>query len=83
VVFEGHQKTVWALAVLPDGRLASGSGDHTIRLWDPTTPTGAPQLLFVADAAITALVCIPSHQLLVAGDASGRLHWLEIAPLKR
>ena len=29
----GHKYTVYALAVLPDGTLASGSSDKTIRLW--------------------------------------------------
>jgi WD40 repeat protein len=81
-VFQGHQGGVWALAVLGDGRLASGSGDHTIRLWDPRRPDGAPRVLFVADAAITALAWLPAHQLLVAGDASGRLHWLEMGTPK-
>ncbi len=82
-VFQGHQGGVRALAVLGDGRLASGSDDCTIRLWDPRHPDGAPRVLFVADAAITALAWVPTHQLLVAGDASGRLHWLEMVPLKR
>jgi WD40 repeat protein len=75
-VFEGHQRAVLALAVLGDGHLTSGSADYTIRLWDPRRPDGAPRVLFVADAAITALAWVPTHQLLVAGDASGRLHWL-------
>jgi hypothetical protein len=37
-----------------------------------------PQVLFVADASITALVAHPTRPLLIAGDASGRLHWLQL-----
>jgi hypothetical protein len=77
-VFEGHQGRVMALAVLGDGRLASGSYDNTIRLWDPAQPDDAARVLFVADAAITALVAHPTRPLLIAGDASGRLHWLQL-----
>ena len=29
----GHTSIVWSLAVLPDGRLLSGSYDRTIRVW--------------------------------------------------
>jgi WD40 repeat protein len=82
-IFEGHQGSVTALVVLGDGRLACGSWDQTIRLWDPRRPDEAPRVIFMADAAITALAWVPAHQLLVAGDKSGRLHWLEMAPSKR
>jgi WD40 repeat protein len=82
-VYKAHQSSVFALVVLGDGRLASGSDDHTIRLWDPHQPNGAPRVVFVGDAGITALAWVPTHQLLVAGDASGRLHWLAMGPLKR
>jgi len=76
---EGHSGSVNALAVLPDGQLASGSGDNTIKLWDPTSAkpeSSQPQ--FVADAAILALAFLPAPPTLVAGDASGRLHWLRL-----
>ena len=81
-VLYGHQNPVTALTVLTDGRLVSGSGrfgdDNSIRLWNPERLDRANEVLFIADTAITALAAHSTLPLLVAGDASGRLHWLEL-----
>lgn len=76
-LLEGHVGGVRSLEVLPDGRFVSGSRDRTILIWDPSRPDGCPELLFVADAPIRSLVWVPYLQILVAGDDSGRLHWLK------
>lgn len=62
------------MAALPDGRIPSGSNDHTVRVWDPSGK-GSP-CMFFADAAITCIVAAPSG-LLVAGCADGgAVHFL-------
>jgi WD40 repeat protein len=63
------------LCVRPDARLASGSLDHTIRLWD--VRSGAETASLETDTPINSLTALPAARL-VAGDAIGRLHWLEV-----
>jgi hypothetical protein len=59
-----------ALAMLPDGRLASGGYDGTVRLSDPAC--GAEIARLEVDGAISCLAVLPDGRL-VAGDVLGRL----------
>ena len=34
-VLEGHTNCVLCVAVLPDGKVVSGSADKSLRVWDP------------------------------------------------
>ena len=51
LILNGHTNSVSALAVMPDGKLASGSGDKTVRVWDPTSGECLLTLSLAADVA--------------------------------
>jgi hypothetical protein len=72
---EGHTGPVNALCLLPDGRLASGASDNTIRLWD--LHSGAETARLEVDAPIWSCAVLAGDSLVI-GDSTGRLHWLEI-----
>jgi WD40 repeat protein len=72
----GHGSSVTALAVLPDGRLASVSYDHTVRVWD--VRRGREVVALRADASIARLAVRPDG-LIVAGDGLGCVHFLRLA----
>jgi WD40 repeat protein len=64
---EGHSSGVAALCLLPDGRLASGSGDNTIRLWDVADGAETARLEGHSDG-VYALCLLPDGRLASGSD---------------
>ena len=64
---EGHANAVRALAALPDGRLASGSWDNTIRLWDTKSGKETGRLEGHTDK-VNALTVLPDGRLASGSD---------------
>jgi WD40 repeat protein len=58
----GHTKDVRAVAYLPDGRLASGGSDRTVRVWDPAT--GEPVLNIQTRTPVYAVAAAPDGRTL-------------------
>ena len=74
---EGHQEGVTGVAIGPGGRTAiSASRDKTLKVWDLVT--GAILANFTGDAAFLSVACNPDGRRVVAGDALGRLHFLDL-----
>src|SRR5271166_4286115 len=71
---EGHSRLVDALCMLPDGRLASGSDDSTIRLW--YVKTGAETARLEGHSgAVDALCMLPDGRLASGSDDSTIRLW--------
>ena len=68
---------VYGVAVTPDGRQAiSASGDHTLKVWD--LASGHCLATFQAGEMLTTCTVAPDGVTIVAGGASGRMHFLRL-----
>jgi WD40 repeat protein len=71
----GHTNSVEAVAVTPDGRCAvSASNDRTLRVWD--LESGKEVATFTGDDHMGSCAIAPDGRTIVAGDRSGRMHFL-------
>ncbi len=68
--FSGHTAPIFSLALSADSHwLATGSADHTVRLWDLESPAAPPMVLTGHDDAVLAVAISPNHHWLATGSA--------------
>ena len=77
---EGHADGVNAVALTMDGRRAvSASDDMTLKVWD--LENGSIICSFNGESYMLSCAISPDGRTIVAGEASGRLHFLRLEGL--
>lgn len=73
----GHTSRVNAVAVIPDDKwVISASDDNTLKVWDLKSREVIAS--FSGDSALECCAVVPDGVTIVAGEASGRVHFLRL-----
>ncbi|MBM3525391.1 MAG: hypothetical protein FJX57_20780, partial [Alphaproteobacteria bacterium] len=72
IVLQGHESVVNCIAVLPDGRIVSGSADGTVRVWD-LRERSAPVVLKGQKGQVNALAVLYDGRV-VSGSDDGTVY---------
>ncbi len=76
-MLESHTGPVFAVALTPDGSHAvSASHDTTVKVWD--TDSGNVIATFSGESVLLACAISPDGLIIVAGEASGSVHFLQL-----
>jgi len=77
---QGHTKDVCAVDITADGKyIVSASWDKTIKVWD--LQSGKEITTFTGEASFYCCAIAPDGRTIVAGDYSGKLHFLSLENL--
>ncbi len=75
--FQGHSDRVTAAAFTPDGKqVISGSDDNALKLWN--LETGEEIATFTGEAPFLCCAVAADGVTIVAGESSGRVHFLRL-----
>lgn len=77
LILTGHTKAVTSVAVTwNESRVISASSDHTLKVWD----LSSWELIasFTGESALRCCAVAPDGVTIVAGEASGRVHFLRL-----
>ena len=78
----GHYYWIWAVAISPNGKFViSGSWDRSLKVWDLQSRDVVTS--FIGESEIDAVAISPDGMTIIAGERSGRLHFLRLMTSSR